>query len=161
MNKRITFWTQLFFPSHFRKGINNILTPENPLGEFIDKTISLGIYIDTTALDYSIQEEITTCSECELDLICSCSLCSCCSVCTQRCTCPRATKDVDRKMEEILGFGDENYRWVRVSTSFPWLRIGKHMLVLLNWNLFYGKPWKKAQIWRVILLEVSLNLIGI
>jgi len=47
---------------------------------------------------------------CELEQFCQCTLCKCCTPCTEKCTCPKAKKDVNSKMEVILGLGDESYR---------------------------------------------------
>ena len=49
--------------------------------------------------------------DCENSLFCRCSQCECCSVCSNSCKCPKATKDVNKIMEQILDLGDENYRF--------------------------------------------------
>ena len=59
---------------------------------------------------YQTECEAKTCNDCELADICLCSLCTCCSVCTLLCTCPKSVHDIDKKIETILGVGDENYR---------------------------------------------------
>ena len=37
-------------------------------------------------------------------------LCACCSVCSNLCKCPFSISDQNKKMENILLMGDENYR---------------------------------------------------
>ena len=52
------------------------------------------------------------CSEihCEENEFCNCSMCLCCSVCASGCSCPLATSDPNKKVAQLLGFGDTNYR---------------------------------------------------
>ena len=67
-------------------------------------------------MDYSSKKEDITCEEldCEVILICRCSKCFCCSICTARCGCPAATTDHNKKMAQVLGFGDLAYRLANI-----------------------------------------------
>ena len=59
-------------------------------------------------IDYSFIKEVTKCNQaCEGP--CECDECTCCTVCSLLCECPMATKDLDKKVREILGFGDASY----------------------------------------------------
>ena len=62
---------------------------------------------------YSAVSEDVICSEMcrELEQNCDCSMCRCCSNCSSLCPC--SNKDDNETLENILGFGDENYRIVK------------------------------------------------
>ena len=68
--------------------------------------------------DYSAVSEDVICSEVcrELEQNCDCSMCRCCSNCSSLCPC--SNKDDNETLENILGFGDENYRLVQY--KFVW-----------------------------------------
>ena len=70
-------------------------------------------------MDYTVDTEVIRCAEldCEGRGICSCSRCLCCSICSALCDCPSATTDPNKKMAQILGFGDVNYRLERGLTN--------------------------------------------
>ena len=76
--------------------MNNLFALENPL------------------MDYTSTKTTKVCEEldCLNDQKCSCSNCLCCTICSTNCDCPAATQDPDKKVAEILGFGDWAYRWV-------------------------------------------------
>ena len=77
-----------------RDGMNYLFALENPL------------------VDYTSPKDIKNCQEleCVKGLMCSCSNCLCCTVCSAKCDCPASTKDPNKKIAEILGFGDWAYR---------------------------------------------------
>ena len=78
-----------------RTGLNSLFELKNPL------------------VEYTIDRETKNCADlsCQERQACLCSLCSCCSVCSGRCDCPQATLDPNKKLAELLGFGDEKYRY--------------------------------------------------
>ena len=63
-------------------------------------------------MEYSRNAEVVKCEDldCENNQSCCCSECMCCSVCSASCQCPAATTDHNKKMAQILGFGDRAYR---------------------------------------------------
>ena len=65
------------------------------------------------SVDYSSEPIHQDCQDagCEIQTSCQCSLCRCCTVCTEKCSCLRASQDADIVMQNILGFGDANYRY--------------------------------------------------
>ena len=65
-------------------------------------------------VDYGVGEEVTLCEslDCEATQACFCSNCVCCSVCSAHCSCPQSTRDPDKKLAQILGFGDSNYWYI-------------------------------------------------
>ena len=67
---------------------------------------------DTFSVEYTAEAVPRHCSEihCEENELCTCSLCLCCSVCASGCPCPLATTDPNKKLAQLLGFGDANYR---------------------------------------------------
>ena len=68
--------------------------------------------VENPLMDYTADNETNVCEdmECEKNQKCSCSKCLCCSVCSALCGCPMATEDPNKKMAEILGFGDFSYK---------------------------------------------------
>ena len=78
----------------YRAGMNTLFALDNPL------------------VDYTSEQETRKCSDLDCEIVekCSCSKCLCCSVCAATCDCPVATKEPNKKMAEILGFGDWAYR---------------------------------------------------
>ena len=62
-------------------------------------------------VSYPNEKESLPCGEeCELTGTCVCLLCGCCSNCTMKCLCAHAVYESNKKMEQILGLGDETYR---------------------------------------------------
>ena len=66
-------------------------------------------------MEYSNNKEII-CEEldCVKSQICRCSKFLCCTICAARCVCPAATTDPNKKMIQILGFGELGRRLVNV-----------------------------------------------
>ena len=64
-------------------------------------------------VEYTLAKEIKICAnlDCEGNQACLCSLCMCCSVCTSKCDCPQAQLDPNQKLLELLGLGDDMYRY--------------------------------------------------
>ena len=65
------------------------------------------------SVDYTETMDPETC-DLECDEGCRCQLCVCCSVCSEQCKCSSNILDLNEKMQNILGFGDENYRFAQL-----------------------------------------------
>ena len=78
-----------------RAGLNALFELKNPL------------------VEYTPVRETKICADlnCSEKQACLCSLCSCCSVCSSQCSCPEAESDPNQKIAELLGFGDDKYRY--------------------------------------------------
>ena len=68
--------------------------------------------LNNALVEYTTDQETKICEDldCENDQMCSCSMCVCCSACSALCECQMATRDPNKKMADILGFGDSAYR---------------------------------------------------
>ena len=63
-------------------------------------------------IDYSKPFDVLECTEeCANMKACQCSACACCSGCSDLCQCQFSSQVNNRVMENILGFGDELYRY--------------------------------------------------
>ena len=95
-----------------RAALNELFVLSNPLGKnhYFDSHKTL---ISKLSVDYSSEPILQDCVDagCEILTSCQCSLCRCCSVCTERCSCLKSSQDANIVMENILGFGDANYRY--------------------------------------------------
>ena len=65
-------------------------------------------------MEYRPNIETRLCGDldCEETEACLCSLCLCCTVCVAKCSCAVAQTDPDKKLAELLGFGDANYGYL-------------------------------------------------
>ena len=80
--------------SYQRAGLNVLFELKNPL------------------VEYSPNTNVKVCADldCMEKKACWCSLCSCCSVCSSKCSCSEAITEPNKKLAELLGFGDSLYR---------------------------------------------------
>ena len=77
-----------------RRALNDLFTLSDPL------------------VDYTKELVINECTDdCAVMQTCQCSYCYCCSVCSDSCDCKYSSQDENTVMENILGFGDESYRY--------------------------------------------------
>ena len=63
-------------------------------------------------IDYTKQIDVLECTdECANMKACQCSACGCCTGCSDVCQCQFSSKVNNRVLENILGLGDEKYRY--------------------------------------------------
>ena len=101
----------------FRAGINDIFQLKNPLGRSYKFWLWITINEYVITATYSNEKVSLPCGEeCLLSGACVCALCSCCSNCTLGCSCKMALFE-NKKMEQVLGLGDETYRFLYFYTK--------------------------------------------
>ena len=132
----------------FRKGINKLFTINN---------FEINLYtISMYSVEYTVEKEGKSCRELNCKDICACNLCLCCSVCTENCDCPVSINEPNGKMSNLLGFGDENYRFDLIILAPSWN-------IILPPNPHPFKKWQNSispqgsKIW-IVTAQPNLNL---
>ena len=63
-------------------------------------------------VEYTVETtEDNNCEELKCKDVCTCRLCICGSVYSEICECPVSIKEPNEKMAQLLGLGDDNYRF--------------------------------------------------